>query len=49
LRLLIAAGAIVSLREDAAMMLLAPEVLRALALVLCVWAVLFIGDGRRDR
>lgn len=31
------------------MSLTAPEVLRALALVLCVWAVMSIGDGRHDR
>jgi hypothetical protein len=26
--------------------LIAPEVLRAIALVMCVWAVLSIGNGR---
>ena len=31
------------------MSLLAPEVLRALVLILCVWAVLSIGNGRHDR
>ena len=31
------------------MSLTAPDVLRVLALILCVWAIMFIGDGRHDR
>ena len=27
----------------------APDLLRAAALMLCIWAVLWIGDGRHDR
>ena len=27
----------------------APDLIRALALMACVWAVLSIGDGRHDR
>jgi len=26
-----------------------PDIVRALALICCVWAVLAIGDGRHDR
>jgi len=44
-------GAATNIRQwlEAAMTYLAPDVLRAVALVLCVWAVLSIGDGRHDR
>ena len=28
---------------------IAPDLLRAIALMLCVWAVLLTGDGRHDR
>jgi|GEM_PF-4332701 len=27
----------------------APDLIRAIALMLCVWAVLLVGDGRHDR
>jgi hypothetical protein len=28
---------------------LVPDVLRTVALIVCIWAVLSIGDGRHDR